>query len=100
MGVSRVLEVSHKGVRGITQAFQGCYKSLTRMLQGCYKGVTTVLLSLYKNVVRVFHWCSYEVIRVLHGRHKGASWVSQGCTRVFQWSDKQECHIRIDMFAT
>ena len=28
-GVSRVLEGGHKGVKGVTLAFQGCYKSLT-----------------------------------------------------------------------
>ena len=49
------------------------------MLQGCYKGVPTVLLNFYEDVVRLFHWCFNEVIRVLLGRHKGVSWVSQGC---------------------
>ena len=42
MGVSRVLEGSHMGVKGVTQVFQGCYISLTRMLQGCCKGVSLV----------------------------------------------------------
>ena len=71
MGVSRVLEGSHKGVRALHRNFKG----VTKVLQGCYNYVTTVLLSFYKDVVRVFHWCFNDVIMVLLGFHKGVSWV-------------------------
>ena len=50
-------------LKGVTQAFQGCYISLTRMIQG---------------VVRRFHCCCNEVIRVLLGLQKGVSCVSRG----------------------
>ena len=68
--MSRVFHGCLKGVKtvtrvlkGVTQAFQGCYISLTRMIQG---------------VVRGFHCCCNEVIRVLLGLQKGVSCVSRG----------------------
>ena len=75
MGILRVSKVSNMGV---SRVFEGSYKGV----KGRYTGISRVLHQSYKNVTRVvslFHWCFNEVIRVLLGRHKGISWVSQGC---------------------
>ena len=78
IGVSRVLEGSHKVVKGhYTGISRMSYKNVTNaiicyiMLQLCYMGVT---------------WAS----KVFLGCNQDVTWV-------FQWSDMQVCHIRSDM---
>ena len=49
----------------------------------------------------MFHFCFSEVKRVLKQCYLGVTEVFLGChkvvTRVFQWSDMQECHIRSEI---
>ena len=40
--VSRVLEGSHKGVKGGNIGILRCNNGVTKVLQGCYKGVVSV----------------------------------------------------------
>ena len=95
--VARVLLGCFKGVSRQSKGVKGHLTGISRMLQGCYKGVPTVLLNFYEDVVRLFYWCFNEVIRVLLGRHKGVFGCHKDVTRVFKWSEMQECHIRSDM---
>ena len=60
MGVSGVICESSKGVKEVCQ---GCCMGVSRVLEsshkgvkGRYTGISWVLQKSYKNVTRVFHW--------------------------------------------
>ena len=66
MGVSRVLEGSHKDVNGVLHRHSKGVTNVTNVIKECYKGVKRVLqwryfVFVYFVLKRVFQWCFIDV---------------------------------------